>query len=75
MYEFVYMKLNKNTFFMRKFLLVNIKDKLKIRVRMCNISQKNVNIPNIKKKLLQIEEKYQKSGRERATDSKSQQQM
>lgn len=71
MYEFVYMKLNKNTFFMRKFLLVNIKDKLKIRVRMCNISQKNVNIPNIKKKLLQIEEKYQKSGRERATDSKS----
>lgn len=56
---------------MRKFLLVNIKDKLKIRVRMCNISQKNVNIPNIKKKLLQIEEKYQKSGRERATDSKS----
>lgn len=71
MYEFVYMKLNKNTFFMRKFLLVNIKDKLKIRVRMCNISQKNVNIPNIKKKLLQIEEKYQKSCRERATDSKS----
>ena len=71
MYEFVYMKLNKNTFFMRKFLLVNIKDKLKIRVRMCNISQKNVNIPNIKKKLIQIEEKYQKSGRERATDSKS----